>query len=96
MNHGANPAAVQPATPTRASRPRSNRHLAPGYLRAEVDRLAFGLPESAPAPLAAMLLQPGVPGTTKAGTPGRKPQEIPAWKLERETGFEPATLSLGS
>ena len=32
----------------------------------------------------------------KAGTPGQDPQDVPAFSLERETGFEPATLSLGS
>ena len=32
----------------------------------------------------------------KAGTPGQDPQDVPASRMERETGFEPATLSLGS
>jgi excisionase family DNA binding protein len=31
----------------------------------------------------------------KAGSPGAISQELPACELERETGFEPATLSLG-
>jgi excisionase family DNA binding protein len=32
----------------------------------------------------------------KAGTPRQDPQDVPAFRLERETGFEPATLSLGT
>jgi hypothetical protein len=32
----------------------------------------------------------------KAGTPSRNHEDVPALVLERETGFEPATLSLGS
>ncbi len=46
--------------------------------------------------LGAYLVPGRTNGTKKAGTPGQKPQEIPACNLERETGFEPATLSLGS
>jgi hypothetical protein len=45
---------------------------------------------------AAPLLQGEGGDVKKAGTPGQMPQEIPASGLERETGFEPATLSLGS
>ncbi len=47
-------------------------------------------------PLADILLTGTPTGMKKAGTPGENPQEIPACMLERETGFEPATLSLGS
>jgi hypothetical protein len=32
----------------------------------------------------------------QAGNSSMKPEEFPASGLERETGFEPATLSLGS
>ena len=32
----------------------------------------------------------------KAGDASKKPESSPACELERETGFEPATLSLGS
>ena len=85
-------------------------HLLPGYLKAEVDRLAFGIvpepegagqPEetAADAPLArggATVVPLHAVGKGTAGTPVANPQEIPAVVLERETGFEPATLSLGS
>lgn len=38
-----------------------------------------------------------VPGKKKkAGDSSKNPEESPAGGLERETGFEPATLSLGS
>jgi len=68
-------------------------HLAPEYLRAEVDRLSFG---PAVTGFATPLLRSAGAGKKKAGTPDAKPQEVPALRLERETGFEPATLSLGS
>ena len=93
-------------------------HLAPEYLRAEVDRLSFGAavletvpdggrpltPTLSPASrgrggvaeLATRLLPDAVPGKPKAGTQGAKPQGFRPSRLERETGFEPATLSLGS
>jgi hypothetical protein len=35
------------------------------------------------------------PGTARADA-GKNHSEIPVFELERETGFEPATLSLGS
>ena len=111
MMAGANPAAVQRIL--RHSDPRITTevygHLAPGYLRAEVDRLAFGLgdvapvdvPGEAPSCVAAgglldSLLDRAGSGDRKAGSPGSNSQELPAFILERETGFEPATLSLGS
>lgn len=79
-------------------------HLAPEYLRAGVDRLSFGavVLATVPRPLpgarefAARLLPEPADGTKKAGTPRAKARKVPAWRLERETGFEPATLSLGS
>ena len=38
-----------------------------------------------------------VPGEKKkAGDASENPESSPAWGLERETGFEPATLSLGT
>ncbi len=46
--------------------------------------------------LGAYLVPRGPEGMKKAGTPSIDPEEIPACRLERETGFEPATLSLGS
>ncbi len=73
-------------------------HLAPEYLRAEVDRLSFGkaVADALPRNFVTRLLPEGRSGKKKAGTPDAKPQEVPALRLERETGFEPATLSLGS
>jgi hypothetical protein len=69
-----------------------------------VDRLSFGpavletvprdLPE-APRFVTRLLPEPA-PGTKKAGSPRTNPEVLPAFRLERETGFEPATLSLGS
>ncbi len=68
-------------------------HLAPEYLRAEVDRRSFG---PAVARFATPVLR-AVPGEKKkAGDASENPESSPAVELERETGFEPATLSLGS
>ena len=68
-------------------------HLAPEYLRAEVDRLSFG---PAVARFATPVLR-AVQGQKKmAENSSKNPEEFPASVLERETGFEPATLSLGS
>ena len=68
-------------------------HLAPEYLRAEVDRLSFG---PAVTVFATPVLRSFDSERRKAGTPFAKAKEVPALGLERETGFEPATLSLGS
>ncbi len=46
--------------------------------------------------LADNMLTELTPDAKKAGTAGKDPLEVPALRLERETGFEPATLSLGS
>ena len=105
-------------------------HLAPEYLRAEVDRLSFGAAvletvpgargpfDSAPASQAlpsgrtedegtgrtgedegpgfvTRLLPAPAPKKTKAGTRGDQASGFRPSKMERETGFEPATLSLG-
>jgi len=91
MMAGANPAAVQRIL--RHSDPRLTTerygHLAPNYLRAEVDRLTFG---SFVPPLS-----PGAsPETTKAGSTEENSQQIRPFITERRTGFEPATPSLGS
>ena len=68
-------------------------HLTPGYLRTEVDRLSFG---PAVARFATPVLR-AVRGEKKlAENSSKNPEEFPACGLERETGFEPATLSLGS
>ena len=79
-------------------------HLAPEYLRAEVDRLSFGAAVLATVPrrlpgarqFATRLLPEPGNETGEAGTRERKAQEFRPRRLERETGFEPATLSLGS
>jgi integrase len=93
-------------------------HLAPEYLRAEVDRLSFGAavletvpdggrplsPSLVPASrgrrgavgLVTRLLPEAAPEKEKAGTPGDQATGFRPSNLERETGFEPATLSLGS
>ncbi len=82
-------------------------HLAPDYMRAEVDRLRL-LPRPAPdqteaAPLLlaagldrALVGRAGEPEKQKAGSPAQNLAEQPAFQMERETGFGPATLSLGS
>ncbi len=114
MQAGANPAAVQRIL--RHADPKTTTsiygHLAPGYLKSEVDLLAFGLiaPNMPPVievegrtvsseilgPFSTRLL-PGPQGTKeKTGNPSDIHEELPAVELERETGFEPATLSLGS
>jgi hypothetical protein len=91
MMAGANPAAVQRIL--RHSDPRLTTerygHLAPNYLRAEVDRLNFG--SFGPS------LSPGAnPETSKAGSTEEISQRIRPLLTERRTGFEPATPSLGS
>ena len=79
--------------------------LAPGYLCSEVERLRFGvsMPQEGPArtvlgaepgPFAASLLQGHGAGVIQAGNPTTIREGFPASVLERETGFEPATLSL--
>jgi hypothetical protein len=103
MMAGVNPAAVQRIL--RHSDPRITTevygHLAPGYLRAEVDRLALGLAAVTPAevpvraaagaeavPFAASLLHDDRPGNTEAGTPPVS-REIPASCMAGCTGLEP-------
>ena len=73
-------------------------HLAPEYLRADVDRLSFGkaVADALPRNLVTRLLPEAQDPKKKAGTQGAKPQGFRPLGLERETGFEPATLSLGS
>jgi len=68
-------------------------HLAPEYLLAEVDRLSFG---PAVTRFATPLLRSAPGPRKKAGTRSAKAQEFRPSRVERETGFEPATLSLGS
>jgi len=103
MMAGVNPAAVQRIL--RHSDPKITTevygHLSPGYLRAEVDRLAFGLADTAPAavpnravagaeatPFAASLLQDDAPGKIEAGTPPGS-GAIPASLVAGCRGLEP-------
>jgi len=104
MQAGANPAAVQRIL--RHSDPKLTMqvygHLAPGYLRAEVDRLAFGLAEAAPAaelqeaaagaeggPLVTRLLPEAGAPKGRAGNPLGLRERFPAPTLARPRGFEP-------
>jgi integrase len=95
MMNGANPAAVQRIL--RHSDPKLTTevygHLAPEYLLAEVDRLSFG---PAVTKFATPLLRSAPGPRETAGTRSAKAQEFRPLGVERETGFEPATLSLGS
>ena len=95
MMNGANPAAVQRIL--RHSDPKLTTevygHLAPEYLLAEVDRLSFG---SAVTQSATPLLRSAPTGHEEAGSESENAQEFRPRRMERETGFEPATLSLGS
>jgi len=104
---GASPAAVATLLGHADVKTTMDRYaaLSPGFMRSEVERLRFGLPVEAPVraaadaeagPFAAPLLQGEGAPKEKAGTPRQDPQDVPAFRLERETGFEPATLSLGS
>ena len=104
---GASPAAVATVLGHADVKTTMERYaaLSPGFMRSEVERLKFGFPVEATVrvaagaeagPFAAPLLQGEGADVKKAGTPGQMPQESPAFRLERETGFEPATLSLGS
>jgi integrase len=109
MMRGANPAAVQRIL--RHSDPKITTevygHLAPGYLRAEVDRLSFGLPPQVDAPEkarqtanAGSFVTPllPTPGSEVQGpsTDGAVPQPLALLAVERDIGFEPTTFSLGS
>ena len=78
--------------------------LSPGFMRSEVERLRFGFPVEAPVrvaagaeagPFAAPLLHGEGGDVKKAGTPGQDPQDVPAFGVARDTGFEPVALSSG-
>jgi hypothetical protein len=107
IQSGASPAAVATVLGHADVKATMERYaaLSPGFMRPEVERLRFGFPVEVPVravagaeagPIAASLLHGAGEGRKKAGTPQAFPLEIPASELERETGFEPATLSLGS
>src|SRR6185295_1929229 len=108
MMSGANPAAVQRIL--RHSDPRITTdvygHLAPEYLRAEVDRLTFGVqPAPVPEPLPTRAIAnsaPFVPVVSPGGPEGvNKPDHQRAKHLRfqadtqaRQAGLEPTTLGL--
>ncbi len=108
MMSGANPAAVQRIL--RHSDPRITTdvygHLAPEYLRAEVDRLNFGVqPAPAPEPETARavansapfvpVVSPGDPeGVNQPDHRRRNPSKIQDVSQARRAGLEPATLGL--
>jgi len=109
MMRGANPAAVQRIL--RHSDPKITTevygHLAPGYLRAEVDRLSFGLPSQEAAPEKARQtansgsfvtpLLPAAGGEVHSPpTAGAFPEPLTLLAMERDSGFEPPTFSLGT
>jgi hypothetical protein len=105
MMRGVNPAAVQRILRHRDPiRPDEiYGHLAPGYLRGEIDKLSFGLPSGVNRPLpgadsssfATPLLPSAEEGLLAAEAVTKSPMSISDF-VERATGIEPATLSLGS
>jgi integrase len=109
MMAGANPASVQKVMRHRDPRLTMGTygHLAPDYLRAEVDRLVFGdagavprdreaVAATASAPFVTPLLQ-GTKNSDLSAPDGlSNSQELPALVMERDSGFEPPTFSLGS
>ncbi len=108
MMAGANPAAVQRIL--RHSDPRITTevygHLAPEYLRREIDLLSFGKPvndtgnasASSPKndPFGALVVQEPNDALIGGSSGSRSPLEMQGFSLERETGLGPATLGLGS
>jgi len=101
MQAGANPAAVQRIL--RHSNPRITTevygHLAPGYLRAEVDRLGFGLAEAAPVEVPVEVLPRVAASAVSAPLATRLLPEARTGKAEAgtfpETGTIPASLLAG-
>ena len=110
MMSGANPAAVQRIM--RHSDPKLTTevygHLAPEYLRAEVDRLSFGAPPPLPtrpagapreggvvqsSPFGARVVQDGETSKEEAEPPGDSPR-ISAPSTARQAGLEPTTPGL--
>ncbi len=105
MMAGANPAAVQRIL--RHSDPRITTevygHLAPEYLRREIDLLSFkktpigtatNLPKS--DPFGALVVQGPNNAPLADFGESRRPSELQGFSVERETGLGPATLGLGS
>jgi integrase len=107
MMAGANPAAVQRIL--RHSDPRITTevygHLAPEYLRKEIDLLSFTrpLPDDRERgscarrdPFGALVVQGPNAAPLGSSRESREPLEMQGLLLERETGLGPATLGLGS
>ncbi len=106
MMSGANPAAVQRIL--RHCDPRITTevygHLAPGHLRAEVDRLRFHAPEepteqplevAANAQLGPRVVQEGSKGPSTGDRAIANGPQITAKSLARHRGFEPLTYGSG-
>jgi integrase len=106
MMAGANPAAVQRIL--RHQDPRITTevygHLAPDYLRAEIDRLRFHAPEEreqqpveavATAPLGPPVVQEASEGPRTVNPSIPNPPQITAKSLARHRGFEPLTYGSG-
>ena len=108
MMAGANPAAVQRIL--RHSDPRITTevygHLAPEYLRREIDLLSFGKPVNDAGnasagtpkndPFGALVVQEPNDALIVGSGGTRSPLEMQGFSTERETGLGPATLGLGS
>ncbi len=110
MMAGANPGAVQQILRHRDPRvTQTYSHLAPGFLRAEIDRLRFEPeqheePTSQPLSAAvgapdhadgAMVVQASSEGPAEPSLAHDDPREIPAKNLARHRGFEPLTYGSG-
>ena len=103
---GANLAAVQKIMRHKDPRITSETylHLDPSYLRREIDRLTFGIsyaaPRRSPAKPVRSLVPIVAPDADEGSGEGEgaSPQLLALGPLasERDTGFEPATFSLGS
>jgi integrase len=106
MMAGANPAAVQRIL--RHQDPRITTevygHLAPNYLRDEIDRLRFHAPDEpkappletvVPAPFGPQVVHDGSEGAFSETRPTEKGPEISAKSLARHRGFEPLTYGSG-
>ncbi len=104
--HGANLSAVQKIMRHKDPRITSETylHLDPSYLRREIDRLSFGPPTEASettraaptAPLVSIVCLDPASGPTEGDHRPLESLAPGALAWERDTGFEPATFSLGS
>jgi hypothetical protein len=71
-------------------------HTAVEHRRRLISRVSLLGAAPARTALTANRLLSGGPDEKEAGSPSENPEILPAYRVERETGFEPATLSLGS